>query len=75
MKKNTFKAMLIMSSVLIVGAILTLVPSPIESKDCFLRYSAMCPYSPISTGIMLFSGLMIYSKRKSKIKRLLEAKK
>ena len=49
-----------------IMAALTLLPwSGMESKS-ILGYAALCPFSPISTGILLYAALMTNNFRKQK---------
>jgi hypothetical protein len=44
---------MILTIILVIATLLTLVPRGSASKPCLLGYKALCPFTPISTGIML----------------------
>lgn len=70
MKNNNRKQLILLLTAMICFAAgaATLIPWPYSRSVAVLGYNALCPFSPISTGILFYSGLMIngYRKRKTK---------
>ena len=59
--KTTRKETLPLAAILAVGAgIITLLPFPGATESCILGYKSVCPFSPISTILLLYTGSMIY---------------
>jgi len=55
MNKNTLSTLLLVLSILLViGAILTVIPNAGASKPNIIGYRSICTFSPVSTAIMLF---------------------
>nr|WP_319494578.1 hypothetical protein [uncultured Desulfobacter sp.] len=43
---------------------LTLMPWPYARDISVLDYRALCPFSPISTGLMCYAGIMVNGHRR-----------
>lgn len=55
MNKNTVcTLLLVLSIMLVIGALLTLIPFAGASKVNLMGYRSICTFSPVSTAIMLF---------------------
>jgi hypothetical protein len=65
-KKGT--NLLIIAVILILGAIFTLLPIELADDKCFFGYSATCPFTPISTVVMLAIGIYMLMIRKTRLK-------
>jgi hypothetical protein len=48
----------ILTGVFVLAAVLTLVPHRSASKDCLWGYRALCPFTPISAGILAVPALI-----------------
>jgi len=64
-KKGTF--LIILSILFIAGAIFTLLPLHLADDKCFLGYSASCPFTPISSLILLAVGFYLIIIRKKQL--------
>ncbi len=45
---------------LVAAAIITVIPGPSRHKQCRLGYKAICPFSPISSVILLVCGGFLF---------------
>ncbi|MEH0018270.1 MAG: hypothetical protein V6Z89_01390 [Desulfobacter sp.] len=61
-KKNSLYMVLLTITVL---GIATLIPFPGASEPSILGYRAICTFSPISTVLLLYGGLLIYGRIKN----------
>jgi len=48
------------SIALVIAAIITLLPHSSASTECFLGYSAVCSFAPVSTFLLLLSSAAVY---------------
>lgn len=64
-QKGTF--LIILSILFIAGAIFTLLPLHLADDKCFLGYSASCPFTPISSLILLAVGFYLIIMRKKQL--------
>ncbi|MCG8633995.1 MAG: hypothetical protein MI863_09215 [Desulfobacterales bacterium] len=58
-EKKTIRMRLAMFLTIFAGAA-TLLPWPAAGAPSILGYNALCPFSPISTGILLFTANLIH---------------
>lgn len=63
--KNSNRLTLLAISILCFAAgVATLIPWPYARNESVIGYHALCPFSPISTGILFYLGVMINGYRK-----------
>ncbi len=61
--KKVLSILFIAAIVLLVLGLLTLVPSPGASKPSLLGYKAKCSFTPVSTLILFWMALVLYTIR------------
>jgi len=60
-----YRILLLLPTLITLGALVTLSPSVSASKECFLGYKALCSFAPISTIICLIAaGLLCVIRRR-----------
>jgi hypothetical protein len=64
--KRSTNSMVIMI-ILILGAIFALLPIELADDKCFLGYFAVCPFTPISSIIMLAIAVYMFIIRKNQL--------
>jgi hypothetical protein len=65
-KKGT--NLMIIAVILILGAIFTLLPIELADDKCYFGYSAVCPFTPISSIVLFAAAWYIFMIRKNKLK-------
>ncbi len=58
MKKQNHTLCALAGVGLFLAAILTLIPWPMAQNNSILGYMAVCPFSPISTVLLLYGSLL-----------------
>ena len=53
-------AFIIVMVILAIAAAKTAIPNAQESKTCFLGYRATCPFTPISTLILIAADIVVF---------------
>lgn len=51
--------LLILGIILVAATGLTLLPYPRAKKDCLWGYRALCPFTPISSGVLAVPALVL----------------
>ena len=63
-KQNKGAVLLMLSILLVLGAIFTLLPIHMADDKCFFGYYAVCPFTPISSILLIAVALYINLVRK-----------
>ena len=66
-RKKGYTFLLILTILFTLAAVLTIVPLPSAGKESFLNYKALCPFTPISTLILIVLAGVICLLRKRKL--------
>ena len=64
-KKGTL--LMVLSILFIAGGIFTLLPLDLADDKCILGYSASCPFTPISTVVMIAVAIYMLLIRKKQL--------
>jgi len=64
--KPGYKAMLLLTITITLGAIATLIPYSGATKESYLGFKALCSFAPISTIILLLCAGAVCKIRKKK---------
>lgn len=65
-RKKGYGMLLMVTIIITIGAISTVVPSSVASKECLLGYKAHCSFTPISTLICVVLAGAVCSFRRRK---------
>ncbi len=63
-KSSKDSKLLIIAWILIIGAVITLLPLDLADDKCFFGYTAVCPFSPISSLLIIFTAIYLFFLRK-----------
>lgn len=64
-KKGTL--LMVLSILFILGGIFTLLPLHLADDKCILGYSASCPFTPISSLLMIATAVIMLLIRKKQL--------
>lgn len=64
-KKGTGSKIILI--LLILGAVITLLPIELADDKCYFGYFAVCPFTPISTIIILGIAVYMFIARKNQL--------
>jgi hypothetical protein len=63
-KQNKGTFLLVLSILLVLGAIFTLLPVHLADDKCLFGYDAACPFTPISSILLIAGALFVNLVRK-----------